>query len=67
MWDIEDLEKNGLEMKVGDKVIKVNGHFIGNLFSVGRQCIDNNTLLTDAEKEKLIRHIRSNKNLLLLE
>lgn len=67
MWDIEDLEKNGLEMKVGDKVIKVNGHFIGNLFSVGRQCIDNNTLLTDVEKEKLIRHIKSNKNLLLLE
>ena len=67
MWDIEDLEKNGLEMKVGDKIIKVKGHFDDNFFCVDRRSIDDNPSLAKTEKNNLKRQLLSDRNILLSE
>ena len=63
--DLKDLEQNGLEMSVGNKIIKVKGHFAGNFFCVDRRSIDDNLSLTENQKENLKEQIRLDKNIQL--
>ena len=63
--DTKELEKNGLEMSIGSKIIKVKGAFVGNLFCVDKASIDNNSLLTKKEKESIKEELCCNKNILL--
>ena len=65
--DLKVLEQNGLEIRVGDKIIKVKGHFDGNFFCVDRRSIDDNPLLAKTEKNNLKRQLLSDRNILLSE
>lgn len=65
--DLKDLEQNGLEMSVGDKIIKVKGHFNGNFFCVDRKSIDDNPLLAKTGKDNLKRQLLSDRNIQLSE
>ena len=63
--DIQELEQNGLDIAIYDKIIKVKGKFVGNLFCVNRDSINNNSTLTEREKDELKRKLQSDKNILL--
>lgn len=63
--DIQELEKDGLDISICNKIIKVKGEFVGNLYCVERNSIYNNPTLTEREKDELIRRLQSERNLLI--
>ena len=65
MMEIEDIKKNGLEVGIGSKTIRVKGEFVGNLFCVDRASIDNNASLTEREKDYLIKRLQNDRNILV--
>ncbi len=56
-----------IEMQVNDKSILLEGYFVGNLFCVKGQSINEHPSLNDREKESIKNDLRSNKNILLEE
>lgn len=65
--ETKDLEQNGLEVSIGEKIIRVRGHFVGNLFCVDRRSIDTNPSLTEKEIDNLKRQLLCDRNILLSE
>lgn len=54
-----------LQLQINDKVIELEGDYVGNLFRVSERSIDEHPLLTEREKESIKRDLRNNKNILL--
>ena len=59
------MKKEKLQLQINDKVIELEGDYVGNLFRVSERSIDEHPLLTEREKDSIKRDIRSNKNILL--
>lgn len=55
--------KNDFEVSINDKVVKLEGDFVGNVFCVASSSIDGHPALTPDEKERLKRYLRSDKSL----
>ena len=59
------MKKEKLQLQINDKVIELEGDYVGNLFRVSERSIDEHPLLTEREKDSIKRDLRSNKNILL--
>ena len=59
------MKKEKLQLQVNDKVIELEGGYVGNLFRVNERSIDEHPLLTEREKDSIKRDLRNNKNILL--
>ncbi len=59
------MKKEKLQLQINDKVIELEGDYVGNLFRVSERSIDEHPLLTEREKESIKRDLRNNKNILL--
>ena len=53
------------KVEMYDKVIKLKGDFVGNIFCVDSSSIDNHPELNSEEKESLKRYLRSDKSLFI--
>lgn len=61
------MNKDILKIQVNDKTVQLSGSFVGSLFCVDRDSIDNHPSLTDREKRSIKDELQSNKNILLSE
>ena len=64
---MENLEDKGLKIRIGNKIIRVKGQFVGSLFCVDRRSIEEHPLLKEREKENLIEQLLCDKSILLSE
>lgn len=53
------------EVSINDKVVKLDGYFVGATFCVMSSSIDNHPALTTNEKEKLKIRFKTDKSLIL--
>ena len=65
--EIKDLLIKELIVRFNNKVVKLRGDYVGSLFRIKSNEIDRKSMLTQNEKEKLKRDLRSNKNIILDE
>lgn len=61
------MKKESLEVQINDKIVQLEGCYVGSIFRVDRDSIDKHPFLTDREKRGLKDELQSNKNLLLSE
>lgn len=55
---------NEFEVSVNDKVVNLQGNFVGNKFCVDLSSVDNHPTLTQKEKESLKSRLKNDKSLL---
>jgi hypothetical protein len=59
------MEMDKIQMQVNDKVIYLEGDYVGSLFRVSEKNINEHPLLTEHERESIKKELKSNKNILL--
>lgn len=59
------MKKEKLQLQINDKVIELEGDYVGNLFRVSEKSIDEHPLLTEREKDSIKRDLKCNKNIRL--
>lgn len=61
------MKKESLEVQINDKIVQLEGCYVGSIFRVDRDSIDKHPFLTDREKRGLKDELQSNKNILISE
>ena len=61
------MKKETLKVQINDKIVQLDGCYVGSLFRVDRDCIDKHPSLTDREKRSLKDELQCNKKILISE
>jgi hypothetical protein len=60
------MKENIFPVSINDKVVNLEGRFIGSKFCVKSSSIDNHPELSPQEKESLKSHLQNDKSLLIM-